>query len=783
MRPSNKESYVRRLKFIANGLAYFAGLTGLLILAGWIFDVAVFSRILPGVERARPQTAITLLVGSVSLWLFLRTPSSTARWGARIAAGLMVLSGLLSLVESRLERSFGVLQVVHEVVVGGAAEELERSIAPTTGVSLVFLGLALLLLPARSRKSDLVGALLYVPPLLLSTMALLGYSYGVRDFYQVGFYTAMAFPSALAIFGLSAAIIFARPDRRPATLLVADSLSGFVARRLIAVALVVPPMLSWARLLGDRIGLYETEFGVALLTLFTMLVLTAVVIYMVEKLDSMEDELRRQTEIIRTIVDAAPAALFLVNKRNEVAFANREVLPMFGWTQNEIMGTVLHDLVHYRHSDGQPYPVEECPLVRAGAENRTLRDHEDVFFAKDRRAVNVLCSSAPLLAEDTTVGSVIVIQDISEWKRAAEALNSAMKRFESLANLIPQFAWSATPAGEIDYFNDRWYEYSGMPRGEEEMHHWVDFVHPADLERALRGWRDSIATGESLEMQIRFRRAGNGTYRWFMARAVPIRAADGTITRWFGTSTDIEEQRRQEERLEERVAERTAVAEGRAEQVRNLSVELTEAEQRERARVARVLHDDLQQILVVAKMQVGRFRRPSIEPESVAAMEKLLSQAIETTRSLSRELAPPILYQQGLGEAFLWLGHSAQAQYGFEVDVQISETGLPEEEWVRVFLYEMVRELLLNAAKHAGTDRVLLALKRDGGEIHVLVEDFGAGFSPEALPEKGVNAGSGLSYVQQRTALIGGKVTIDSAPGQGARIQISVPISLTSPVF
>jgi signal transduction histidine kinase len=256
-------------------------------------------------------------------------------------------------------------------------------------------------------------------------------------------------------------------------------------------------------------------------------------------------------------------------------------------------------------------------------------------------------------------------------------------------------------------------------------------------------------------------------------------AATSVSTSFF--ATDIEDQQRKGEELEIEVAGRTAVAEARAVQVRNLAMELTETEQRERSRLARVLHDDLQQLLVAIKTQISLIGKKEGVAKERAFVEGLLPQAIETSRSLSKDLAPPVLCYEGLGAALEWLAESSRERYGLNVDVQTDESGAAESHWLRVFLFEVVRELLLNVVKHACTLQVRLVLNRAEGVIRLLVEDAGKGFATgEVKPS--TEHGSGLTFMQHRVALIGGKMEIESAPGKGTRITVTVPLNESAPV-
>jgi len=131
-------------------------------------------------------------------------------------------------------------------------------------------------------------------------------------------------------------------------------------------------------------------------------------------------------------------------------------------------------------------------------------------------------------------------------------------KFKFLANVIPQLTWTATPEGKADYYNLRWYEYTGLTPEQMQSEGWRQITHPDDLEPCIQKWQQACATGADFEGEFRLKRASDGTYRWHLGRAFAQRNEAGKIIQWFGTCTDIHEQKLAAERLEQRVAERTA---------------------------------------------------------------------------------------------------------------------------------------------------------------------------------------------------------------------------------
>jgi PAS domain S-box-containing protein len=157
-----------------------------------------------------------------------------------------------------------------------------------------------------------------------------------------------------------------------------------------------------------------------------------------------------------------------------------------------------------------------------------------------------------------------VSRDVTAAREADAALRASEARFEAIANSIDQMIWSTLPDGFHDYYNQRWYDYTGVPQGSTDGEGWNGMFHPDDQERAWGVWRHSLATGEPYHIEYRLRHR-SGQYRWVLGRAQPVRDEEGRITRWFGTCTDIHDQvearevlARSREVLEQEVARRTA---------------------------------------------------------------------------------------------------------------------------------------------------------------------------------------------------------------------------------
>ncbi len=231
--------------------------------------------------------------------------------------------------------------------------------------------------------------------------------------------------------------------------------------------------------------------------------------------------------------------------------------------------------------------------------------------------------------------------------------------------------------------------------------------------------------------------------------------------------------------LERRVEERTAQLAHRATQLRALAAQLAQAEEQERKRLAQVLHDHLQQLLVAAKFGTTILRQRLAAPDLNAEAQRvldLIAQSIDASRSLTMELSPPVLHEAGLGAGLMWLARWMREKHGLDVEVSAQDLPAPLPEGVRLMCFRAVRELLFNVAKHAGVKRAEVTMTQDEGRsLRIVVADQGTGFDAEAHAA-GNAPGFGLFSIRERLEFLDGRLEIESAPGQGSRFILTAPI-------
>lgn len=221
------------------------------------------------------------------------------------------------------------------------------------------------------------------------------------------------------------------------------------------------------------------------------------------------------------------------------------------------------------------------------------------------------------------------------------------------------------------------------------------------------------------------------------------------------------------------------------ERLRSMASELLLVEERERRRIASEMHDRVGQALALSKIRLAaliKAEKNSRLGQGLEGVRKYIDQAILDTRSIIYKISSPILYELGLEAALEWLVEQVQEEHGIQSSFSSDGADKPLDEDVRVLLFQSVGELLVNVVKHAGAGRVAVRCRRDGGHIHIEVEDDGRGFAPgEKSGKRRSDAGFGLFGIRERLNHVKGSMEIQSSPGNGARVILRATLKIIQP--
>ena len=487
----------------------------------------------------------------------------------------------------------------------------------------------------------------------------------------------------------------------------------------------------------------------------------------------------------RTLFDAFPFGITVMDATGRITETNPASEHLLGISKAEQMNRRIDSPEWFtQRPDGSRMPSDEYPAVQALARQTVIRDREMGVTQPSGKVRWIGVTAAPLPIDG--LGAVVVYEDITlrreaQAAREAEAaLRESERRFRIMADELPLIIWVQDTSIFTAFVNKTCCTYFGVSEESLTGQRWLPLVHPDDQTRFFASFSASCEARIPFHDQCRMRRA-DGEWRWLESFARPSYGPDGTFTGIVGTSLDITERKAADEALLESHRE----LERRAEQLGRLTSELTLAEQRERERLANVLHDHLQQLLVAAAFGIERLDRKltghlidKTTKDVLGGVNDLLHQAIDAARTLVADLSPPILHDGGLPDALEWLARTMKKRYDLTIALSLDNNVSPQRDDVRSVVFESVRESLFNVVKHAGCTEAQLELKRPtDGQLRIVIEDHGAGFDTDRLGRGGgPKAGFGLLSMQERLRFLGGTCIIESTPGKGTRVTLTAPL-------
>jgi len=427
---------------ISRAIGVLAVALGLSVLLGWYLKVSSLESVFPGLATMKPNTAMGFVLAGLSLSLSL--PLSTrGRWSplaravAKTAAVAVVLLSGLTLAEYLVRADFGIDQIFFRDLSAGA--RYPGRTAPHAAVSLFLLGGALSLLDVETRDGHSPAQLLALVAGLIGLVASIGHLYSAVSLYRIATHASMAVHTSIGVLAVSAGVLIARPERGINRVLLAEGPAGVMARRLIPVVLVVPVVLGWLRLEGQRAGLFGTEVGVALLVTSSILVFSGF-LYGTARSIERADAGRRQAEessseqaaILQSVFDSMADGVIVADENGRFLLTNRFAQRLTASAPGDVDPRLWPGSYGVFRSDREtPFAWAELPLVRAV---RGESSDESEMFVRNPAVpdgVFVSVSGRPLTdSTGASRGGVVVVHDISERKRAEEEIRELNRELE-----------------------------------------------------------------------------------------------------------------------------------------------------------------------------------------------------------------------------------------------------------------------------------------------------------------------------------------------------------------
>ena len=479
----------------------------------------------------------------------------------------------------------------------------------------------------------------------------------------------------------------------------------------------------------------------------------------ITELSEVEDRLSESQERLKGIVDAAMDAIIAVDDDQRVQVFNTAAEKMFGCLASDAIGAPLERFLPPRFRAVHREHVRR--LGDTGVTSQAMAGLRQLWALRsDGDEFPIEASISQSHVDGETLFTVI-LRDVTERLRADEALRESEERFRLMADTAPVMLWMSAPDKLCDYFNRSWLEFTGRPLESELGNGWAEGVHPEDLKQCIDTYERAFDRREQFRMEYRLRRH-DGEYRWILDTGVPRLSADGAFSGYIGSAVDV---------TEHKMAERV---------LSGLSHRLMEAQERERAWIARQLHDDVAQRMALLTIELDQLSQvlPRGAGELRIRISELRGRAIDLCKDIgiiSHRLHSSKLEYLGIASAAGAFCRELSEQKS--VAISFSHEGVPEDlpKGVALALFRVLQEALTNAVKHAGVNHFSVALRGGEDEIQLEVVDTGIGFDPQAALRR---HGLGLVSMQERLSLVHGEIAIDSRPGAGTQVRARVPLGV-----
>jgi PAS domain S-box-containing protein len=660
----------RRFLLASRACTATVGLLGMVVLIGWVLDIPVLKGIHPSLATMKANTSVLFILLGAALWM---SESGNGPMKRRVAASVVITVAAATLAEEVLRVNLGIDQVLFRDTLTSVRAGSPGRMSPVTAITFLIIGLSVLVM--GNERMERVRQATVLIAASLPFLALCGYIYRVQSLYGAPLFTTIALHTAVGLILASMASLFARPTEGIMSLVASATPAGALVRRLMPAIIVIPVVLGWLRLQGQRAGYYDTNFGVALLVL-----------------------------------------------------GNVGCLGTIAW--------LIASSLHASESQRQ----------------QTEREREE-----------------------------------------------AMRRYRFLADAVPEIVWTATPDGQIDSYNARWLEYTGLLPKQCQDWGLQSAVHPGDLALTRQRWTGAVNGSIPFEVECRLLRVQDNAYRWHLVRATPWRSPEGQIIQWVGTCTDIDNQKRFARALEEAVAERTAELESQR--------EAAEAGNRAKSDFLATMSHEIRTPMNGVIGMTGLLLDTDLTPQqkeyadtvrrSGEALLTVINDILDFSKieagKLEIETYPFDLCEvvEDVNEILASKARDSSTELSLQYPPRTPRRFFGDASRIR----QVVTNLVGNAVKFTPNGNVLISVQCDGhdaenAQMRISVRDSGVGIAQESIgrlfekfsqvdsstTRKFGGTGLGLAISKKLVNLMGGSIGVESRLGEGSTFWFKLPL-------
>ncbi len=551
------------------------------MLLGWIFDIAALKSFnIDPATTMKANTAISFILVSVSLWCVQMKRAN--QWTSRIAQGCtctVLLIGFLTLIEYSTGWDIGIDQLLfqdHGIAVGLSPS---GRMSPVTASNFFLIGMTLVFLNTKNQRYYKFVQVLIFTIILISFPILLGYFYSIKPLYHIAFYIGIAIHTAILFFILCIGILSLYPNRGLMALLTSVSTGGRLARHLLGAAILILPFLGWLRLLGEQKEIYNTEFGLSIQVVFSVVIFVFLIwrsAIALERKDieykQTEEQLHEATQRLKFHIENSPLGVIEWDSDYRITRWNDKAEVIFGWNSEEILGKRIDEL-HWIYEEDWDNVQQIMADMLNGSRPSNVNKNRN--YRKDGSVISCEWYNSALLDASGKLVSVLsLVLDVTERKRIEEMLQERNRMLDALMEYVPEGITIAdAPNVNIRMISKFGTQLTGRSEEElngipAEMHvkQW-DILHsdgitpatPEELPLTRATQKGEVVMDEEWILH-----RPNGEKVTILCNAGPIKDDNGTITGGVIVWRDITERKRSEnelkkhqEQLEELIKART----------------------------------------------------------------------------------------------------------------------------------------------------------------------------------------------------------------------------------